>query len=86
MALYIKANAKVAEFLQLTNDRNQLADGNYLLWQADITAFGKLIDLQKILTDIGALALQAYEAREEQDGTKLRKLPKAKDARFIIKK
>ena len=33
---------------------------------------------------IGGLSLQAHEAREEQDGTKVRKLPVATDPRFIV--
>ena len=84
MARYIKANPKVAEFLHLENDRNRVTDGNYLLWQADILAFGKLIDLPEILEQIGGIALLAHEAREEQDGTVVRPLPTATDPRFII--
>lgn len=83
MAKYIKANPKVARYLRVENDRNQVADGNYLLWQADMLAFGRLTDLPSILEQIGGLALQAHEAREEQDGTVLRKLPIATDPRFI---
>lgn len=84
MARYIKANPKVAEFLHLENDRNRVSDGNYLLWQADILAFGKLIDLPAILEQIGGIALMAHEAKEEQDGTVVRPLPTATDPRFII--
>lgn len=84
MARYIKANHLVAEFLHVENDRNRVTDGNYLLWQADILAFGKLIDLPEILAQIGGLALMAHEAKEEQDGTIVRPLPVATDPRFII--
>ena len=84
MARYIKANPKVAQFLRLENDRNRVADGNYLLWQADMLAFGKLTDLPLILAQIGAIALAAHEAREEQDGTVIRELPVATDPRFVI--
>lgn len=84
MARYIKANPKVAQFLRLENDRNRVADGNYLLWQADMLAFGKLTDLPLILAQIGAIALAAHEAREEQDGTIIRELPVATDPRFVI--
>lgn len=83
MARYIKVNPKVARHLRLENDRNQVADGNYLLWQADMLAFGRLTELPSILAQIGGLSLQAHEAREEQDGTVLRKLPIATDPRFI---
>lgn len=84
MALYIKANPKVARFLNLDNDRNVVKDGNFLLWQADMLAFGRLTDLHQILMQIGAIALRAHEAREEQDGTVSRELPAATDPRFVI--
>lgn len=84
MARYIKANPKVAAFLGLTRDRNTVKDGNYLLWQADMLAFGPLTQLQETLTQIGGLALLAHEAREEQDGTVTRPLPTPTDPRFII--
>lgn len=86
MARYIKANPKVAEYLKLENDRNKVTDGNYLLWQADMLAFGRLTELPQILEQIGGLALQAHEAREEQDGTVVRKLPVATDPRFVVEK
>ena len=84
MARYIKANPKVAQYLRLENDRNRVTDGNYLLWQADMLAFGRLTDLPLILGQIGAIALAAHEAREEQDGTVIRELPVAEDPRFVI--
>ena len=84
MARYIKANVKVAQYLHLENDRNQVKDGNYLLWQADMLAFGRLAELPQILGQIGGIALAAHEAREEQDGIVVRKLPIAADSRFIV--
>ena len=84
MARYIKANPKVAAFLALTRDRNTVKDGNYLLWQSDMLAFGPLTQLSETLTQIGGLALLAHEAREEQDGTVTRPLPTPTDPRFII--
>ena len=84
MARYIKANPRVARHLRLENDRNQVADGNYLLWQADMLAFGRLTELPSILAQIGGISLQAHEAREEQDGTVLRQLPIATDPRFVV--
>jgi len=84
MARYIKANPKVAQYLRLENDRNKVTDGNYLLWQADILPFGKLIELPQILERIGAIALMAHEAREEQDGTVCRPLPIATDRQFVV--
>lgn len=84
MARYIKVNPKVAQYLRLENDRNRVKDGNYLLWQADMLAFGRLTELPQILTQIGGIALAAHEAREEQDGTINRELPTATDPRFIV--
>ena len=84
MTRYIKANPKVAEYLHLENERNRVKDGNFLLWQADMLAFGLLTELPAIMTQIGAIALQAHEAREEQDGVVTRPLPVAADPRFVI--
>lgn len=70
--------------MKVENDRNKVKDGNYLLWQADMQAFGKLVDLPEILEQIGGIALMAHEAREEQDGTVIRPLPTATDPRFIV--
>ena len=86
MARYIKANPKVAQFLRVENDRNQVSDGNYLLWQADMLAFGTLVDLPLTLQQIGGISLMAHEARQEQDGTVLRELPTATDPRFVVEK
>ena len=86
MARYIKANQKVAQFLRVENDRNQVSDGNYLLWQADMLAFGTLVDLPLILQQIGGISLMAHEARQEQDGTVVRELPTATDPRFVVEK
>lgn len=84
MAHYIKANPKVASHLGLQSDRLQVADGNYILWQADMLAFGPLTRLSETLTAIGAIALMPHEARQEQDGTVLRPLPVATDPRFAV--
>jgi hypothetical protein len=84
MATYIKANKKVAEFLGLTVERNQLPDGNYLLWQADMLKFGPLTRLSATLEEIGGVALTSNEARREQDGDTAVELPAATDERFYI--
>lgn len=84
MARYIKANPKVAKFLNLESGRNTVKDGNYLLWQADMLAFGPLTQLADTLQQIGGIALLPHEAREEQDGTVTRLLPQATDPRFIV--
>ena len=85
MARYIKANQKVAAYLHLENDRLKLKDGNYILWQGDMTAFAPLPMLSDTLTKIGAIALMPHEAKQEQDGTVVRPLPVATDERFIMK-
>jgi len=84
MVRYIKANPKVVEFLRLKDSRNQLKDGNYILWQSDILEFGPLTQLTEVLTQIGGIALTSHEAREEQDGSVLRPLPTATDPRFVV--
>lgn len=84
MARYIKANPLVAKYLNLENDRNAVKDGNYILWQGDMLAFGPLTRLSETLTAIGAIALMPHEAREEQDGTVTRALPEATDPRFVV--
>lgn len=86
MARYIKANPKVAQYLHLEKDRNQVKDGNFLLWQADMLAFGRLTELPQILEQIGGIALAAHEARQEQDGIVVRELPTATDDRFVVEK
>ncbi len=47
-------------------------------------AFGPLTALPETLAQIGGIALQPHEAKEEQDGTTCRTLPTATDARFVI--
>ena len=84
MARYIKANPKVAAYLHLENDRLKLKDGNYILWQGDMTAFAPLPMLNDTLTKIGGIALMPHEAKQEQDGTVVRPLPVAADERFIM--
>lgn len=84
MARYIKVNSLVAKYLQLESDRNSVKDGNYLLWQSDLLKFGPLTQINEILLQIGGIALMPHEAREEQDGTVTRPLPRATDSRFIM--
>ena len=82
MARYIKVRPEVARYLNLQHDRLMLKDGNYILWQADMLAFGPLPRLAETLEAIGGIALMPHEAREEQDGIRLRPLPEATDPRF----
>lgn len=82
MALYIKANPKVAEMLHLDKDRVRLPDGNYLLWQMDMANFGPLFRLRENAARIGALVLTPQEALTEQKGTDIRPLPEATDPEY----
>ena len=82
---YYKVNAKVAEYLNLTAERNMTKDGNYILWVADINRFGSLVNISGILEDIGGVALSSADVVKELRGEISTKLPEPKDARFIIK-
>lgn len=84
MALYIKANRLVAEHCKVDKIRLKLADGNFILWQADMLKFGRLYEITQICEQIGALPLQPWEAKQEQDGIVTRHLPVATDPRFIM--
>ena len=85
MERYIKANRKVAEFLQLTMDRTKLQDGSFLLWCQDILPLGDPIVFEETLSKIGAIAMDGQTARKEQDGKVCNKLPVATDCRFIMR-
>lgn len=84
MSYYIKVNRKVFDFLSLPNRPMQLPDGNYLLWQADMLAFGPLYMLQETCATIGAVALTPGQAAAEQRGLLVTPLPQATDPRFIM--
>ena len=57
MERYIKANRKVVELLQLTEDRTELQDGNFILWCQDILQLGEPIEFEETLSRIGAIAM-----------------------------
>jgi hypothetical protein len=94
MAYYVKVSKKVYDrFDFVEGQRLQLADGNYVLWQADLIKLGGELEikmskpdlvtyLQDIASAVGALLLNPYEAKEEQDGKTLRELPEPTDPRF----
>ena len=82
---YYKVNARVAEYLNLTAERNMTKDGNYILWVADINRFGSLVNISGILEDIGGVALSSADVVKELRGEMSTKLPEPKDARFIVK-
>lgn len=68
MAYYIKVTQKVADKMQLTTIRNRTADGNYLLWQADIAGVPG-ITVQDRAKTVGGVCLTSAEAKREIDGT-----------------
>ena len=82
---YYKVNARVAEYLNLTAERNMTKDGNYILWVADINRFGSLVNISGILEDIGGVALSSADVVKELRGEMSTKLPEPKDARFVVK-
>lgn len=82
---YYKVNARVAEYLNLTAERNMTKDGNYILWVADINRFGSLVNISGILEDIGGVVLSSADVVKELRGEMSTKLPVPKDARFVVK-
>ena len=68
MAKYIKATKAVADYLNVTADRNRTADGNYLLWQSDVARFpGDTVEQRAAYA--GGVAISNSEGRREIDGT-----------------
>ncbi|MDE6754510.1 MAG: hypothetical protein K2J82_07850 [Muribaculaceae bacterium] len=73
---YIKAPEKVARLCGQAQNRGQLPDGNYILWERD------LLRLQPYDLDaLGCLGMTAAEVREEQAGGEPRELPEPTDPR-----
>ena len=68
MAFYIKTRLEVADYLKVTSERNRTADGNILLWQADVLRFPGDTVLEKAKY-AGGVALTASQAKQETDGT-----------------
>lgn len=68
MAKYIKTTKAVADYLGVTADRNRTADGNYLLWQADVARFpGETVEQRA--AHAGGVAISNSQGRQEIDGT-----------------
>lgn len=68
MAYYIKVTRAVAAELGLTAVRNKTADGNVLLWQADVARMpgGTVFERAQ---HVGGVALTPQEAKRETVGT-----------------
>ena len=81
MANYFKVNKKVAEYLNLKNERNKSKDGNYILWLSDMKRLGAIEYAVQIT---GAAVLTPREARMEFYGELCKPLGTPLDERFII--
>ena len=68
MAFYIKVTKPVADKLQLTEIRNKTADGNVLLWQADVARFPGDTVFDRAAS-VGGVCLTPQAAKAEIDGT-----------------
>jgi hypothetical protein len=68
MAFYIKVTKEVADRLHLTGIRNRTADGNVLLWQADVARFPGDTVFERA-KEVGGICLTPQAAKEEIDGT-----------------
>ena len=81
MANYFKVNGKVAEYLDLKDERNKSNDGNYILWLSDMKRLGAIEYAVQIT---GAAVLTPREARMEFYGEMCKPLGTPIDERFII--
>lgn len=68
MALYIKVTKEVSDKLGLTAIRNKTADGNMLLWQADLNRIEGDTIFERA-ERIGGMAITDQEAKAETEGT-----------------
>jgi hypothetical protein len=68
MAFYIKVTKEVADALGLTAIRNKTADGNVLLWQADVAGFPGDTVFERA-AEVGGACLIPQQAKGEIDGT-----------------
>lgn len=68
MAFYIKVTKQVADKLYLSTERNLTADGNVLLWQADVAKFpgDTVFDRAAV---VGGVCLTPQQAKAEIEGT-----------------
>lgn len=67
MAFYIKVTNEVAEALGLTSDRNRTADGNVLLWQADVAGVSGETVFERAAS-VGGVCLTPQQAKAEIEG------------------
>ena len=81
MANYFKVNKKVAEYLDLKDERNKSNDGNYILWQSDMKRLGAI---EYAVSVTGAAVLTPREARMEFYGEMCKPLGTPLDERFVM--
>ena len=67
MAFYVKVTKQVADKMSLTAIRNKTADGNVLLWQADLNRIEGDTIFDRA-TRVGGVAMTPVLARLETDG------------------
>lgn len=67
MAYYVKVTKQVADKMGLTAIRNMTADGNVLLWQADLNQIEGDTIFDRAAR-VGGVALTPQSARLETDG------------------
>lgn len=68
MAFYVKVTKEVADYLGVTDIRNKTADGNVLLWQADLNRIPGETIFERAQS-VGGVCLQPIQAKAEIDGT-----------------
>lgn len=68
MAFYVKVTKEVADYIGVTAIRNKTADGNVLLWQADLNRIPGDTIFDRAQT-VGGVCLQPVQAKAEIDGT-----------------
>lgn len=68
MAFYIKVTKEVADALGLTAIRNKTADGNILLWQADVASEPGDTVFERAVA-VGGVCLSPQQAKAEIEGT-----------------
>ena len=81
MANYFKVNEKVAEYLDLKDERNKSNDGNYILWLSDMKRLGAI---EYAVSVTRAAVLTPRAARMEFYGEMCKPLGTPIDERFII--
>jgi hypothetical protein len=78
--MYVKANRKTVEYLNLQNERNSLADNNFILWETDL--FPISTDIEEALRMTGSIIMTPEQALAEQDEDFSLTLPEPEDPRF----